>query len=94
VSGGERQRLAVARVLLADRPVLALDEPTAHLDAPTATALAAEITDLSRGRTAIVVSHRPAEFPGMPVVTVGAPAVPGVPAVRGRAATGTVAPPR
>ncbi|GAA4880860.1 thiol reductant ABC exporter subunit CydD [Actinomycetospora straminea] len=71
VSGGERQRLAVARVLLADRPVLALDEPTAHLDAPTATALAGEITELSRGRTAIVVSHRPAEFAGLPVVTVG-----------------------
>ncbi|GAA4783353.1 thiol reductant ABC exporter subunit CydD [Actinomycetospora chlora] len=74
VSGGERQRLAVARVLLADRPVLALDEPTAHLDAPTATALAAEIEELSRDRTTIIVSHRPAEFPALPVVTVSAPA--------------------
>jgi ATP-binding cassette, subfamily C, bacterial CydCD len=71
VSGGERQRLAVARVLLADRPLLALDEPTAHLDAETATALAAEIDQLSQGRTAVVVTHRPAEFPGMPVVVVG-----------------------
>jgi ATP-binding cassette, subfamily C, bacterial CydCD len=81
VSGGERQRLAVARVLLADRPVLTLDEPTAHLDAPTATALAAEIADLSRDRTTVVVSHRPAEFPDLPVVELpvvepGAPRVP------------------
>ncbi|GLZ48305.1 ABC transporter [Actinomycetospora sp. NBRC 106375] len=68
VSGGERQRLAVARVLIADRPVLALDEPTAHLDAATSGALAREIDDLSRGRTAIVVTHRPDEFPALPVV--------------------------
>jgi ATP-binding cassette subfamily C protein CydCD len=82
VSGGERQRLAVARVLLADRPVLALDEPTAHLDAPTARALAGEIAELSRGRTAIVVSHRPAEFPDLPVVTVANAGIPGVPGPR------------
>ncbi|MHC1559067.1 thiol reductant ABC exporter subunit CydD [Actinomycetospora sp. C-140] len=72
VSGGERQRLAVARVLLADRPVLALDEPTAHLDAATSGALAREIDDLSRGRTAIVVTHRPDEFPALPVVRLSA----------------------
>jgi ATP-binding cassette subfamily C protein CydCD len=78
VSGGERQRLAVARVLLADRPVLALDEPTAHLDAPTASALAGEITTLSRGRTAIVVSHRPAEFPGLPVLELEPTSVPAI----------------
>lgn len=77
VSGGERQRLAVARVLLADRPILALDEPTAHLDAPTAAALADEISELSRARTAIVVSHRPGEFPELPVVTIGSATAPG-----------------
>jgi ATP-binding cassette, subfamily C, bacterial CydCD len=80
VSGGERQRLAVARVLLADRPVMVLDEPTAHLDAPTAAALAAEIEEVTRGRTALVVTHRPAEFPALPAVAVGHGAPrPGVP---------------
>ncbi len=82
VSGGERQRLAVARVLIADRPILALDEPTAHLDAPTAAALADEISELSRGRTAIVVSHRPGEFPDLPVVTVGSGTAPSGPGPR------------
>jgi ATP-binding cassette subfamily C protein CydCD len=52
VSGGERQRIGVARALLADRPVTILDEPTAHLDARTADALADELLDLTRGRTA------------------------------------------
>ncbi|PVZ06292.1 thiol reductant ABC exporter subunit CydD [Actinomycetospora cinnamomea] len=87
VSGGERQRLAVARVLLADRPVLTLDEPTAHLDAPTATALATEIEALSRGRTALVVSHRPGEFPGLPVVELGRTDVPGVAGARAAVAS-------
>ncbi|NMO88228.1 thiol reductant ABC exporter subunit CydD [Actinomycetospora sp. TBRC 11914] len=71
VSGGERQRLAVARVLLADRPIVVLDEPTAHLDGPTATALAGEIEEVTRERTALVVTHRPGEFPGLPAVAVG-----------------------
>jgi ATP-binding cassette subfamily C protein CydCD len=79
VSGGERQRLAVARVLLADRPVVILDEPTAHLDVPTATALAAEIEEVTRGRTALVVTHRPAEFPDLPSTAVGPGARPRAP---------------
>jgi ATP-binding cassette subfamily C protein CydCD len=78
VSGGERQRLAVARVLLADRPVVVLDEPTAHLDGATAAELAAEIEEVTRGRTALVVTHRPAEFPDLPSAAVG----PGAPGAR------------
>jgi ATP-binding cassette subfamily C protein CydCD len=71
VSGGERQRIGVARAVLADRPVLLLDEPTAHLDGATAARLAADLATLLDGRAAIVVTHRPADFPDLPVVAIG-----------------------
>ncbi|MER6799409.1 ATP-binding cassette domain-containing protein, partial [Amycolatopsis mediterranei] len=72
VSGGERQRIGVARALLSDRPILLLDEPTAHLDAPTAAALAADVLAATEGRSALVVTHRPAEFAALPAVEVTA----------------------
>ncbi|MEQ0557985.1 thiol reductant ABC exporter subunit CydD [Amycolatopsis sp. NEAU-NG30] len=76
VSGGERQRIGVARAVLSDRPIFLLDEPTAHLDAPTASALAADILAATEGRSALVVTHRPAEFAELPAVNVtAAPAV-------------------
>ena len=62
LSGGQRQRLALARVLLADRRIVLFDEPTEHLDDPTAVALAADILDATRGRTVIVMTHRPELF--------------------------------
>ena len=43
MSGGQRQRLAIARALLADFPVLVLDEPGEHLDTPTADAIVADL---------------------------------------------------
>lgn len=58
MSGGERQRLGLARAVLADHRVLLLDEPTEHLDPPTAQAVLATIERVSRGRTLIVVTHR------------------------------------
>ena len=57
MSAGERQRLALARALLADFPVLVLDEPTANLDPPTADALTADLLDATRGPV------RPAHHP-------------------------------
>jgi thiol reductant ABC exporter CydC subunit len=58
ISGGERQRLALARVLLADRPVLVLDEPTANLDPPTADALVTDLLAATSGRTTLLITHR------------------------------------
>ncbi|MFT4263250.1 MAG: thiol reductant ABC exporter subunit CydD, partial [Nocardioides sp.] len=60
LSAGERARLALARVLLADRPVVLLDEPTAHLDPATEQVIADVVRDLGRTRTVVLVAHRPA----------------------------------
>ncbi|HET9674979.1 MAG TPA: thiol reductant ABC exporter subunit CydC [Gaiellaceae bacterium] len=59
LSGGERQRLTVARALLADSPVLLLDEPTAHLDAETAEELVRDVFTATRGKTVLLITHRP-----------------------------------
>jgi ABC-type transport system involved in cytochrome bd biosynthesis fused ATPase/permease subunit len=58
VSGGEAQRLALARVLLADRPVVVLDEPTANLDPDTARDLMRDLLTAADGRTTLVITHR------------------------------------
>jgi ABC-type transport system involved in cytochrome bd biosynthesis fused ATPase/permease subunit len=58
VSGGERQRIALARLLLANRPCVVLDEPTEHLDGPTADALTATLTSRLAGSTVITITHR------------------------------------
>jgi thiol reductant ABC exporter CydC subunit len=60
LSGGERQRLALARAFVQDAPILILDEATAHLDALTEQALLAALRDLMRGRTTLLITHRPA----------------------------------
>ncbi|MBW8792671.1 MAG: thiol reductant ABC exporter subunit CydD [Streptomyces sp.] len=60
LSAGQRQRLALARAFLADRPVLLLDEPTAALDGVTEGEVVAAVRRLSEGRTVLLVVHRPA----------------------------------
>jgi ATP-binding cassette, subfamily C, bacterial CydCD len=59
-SAGERARLGLARVLLADRPWVLLDEPTAHLDAVTEGIIAEIVTDLGRRSAVVLVAHRAA----------------------------------
>jgi len=60
LSGGERQRVAIARVFLKDAPILILDEATANLDAATESEVLANVRDFARGKTMLVISHRPA----------------------------------
>ncbi|MEU1178762.1 thiol reductant ABC exporter subunit CydD [Streptomyces sp. NPDC005820] len=60
LSAGQRQRLALARAFLADRPVLLLDEPTAALDGGTEAEIVTAVRRLAAGRTVLLVVHRPA----------------------------------
>ena len=58
LSGGQAQRLSLARAFLADRPVLLLDEPTSQVDLASEAAIVKSIEQLARGRTVVTVSHR------------------------------------
>jgi ATP-binding cassette subfamily C protein CydCD len=60
LSAGERQRVALARAFLRDAPLLLLDEPTANLDGQTEREVLEAVRRLSRGRTVVLVAHRPA----------------------------------
>jgi ATP-binding cassette subfamily B protein len=58
LSGGETQRLAIARTLLADTPVIVLDEATAHADPDSEAAVQDALSHLAVGRTVLVIAHR------------------------------------
>jgi len=57
-SGGERQLIAFARALYRDAPILILDEATASIDSDTEARLQRALSELLRGRTALVIAHR------------------------------------
>ncbi|MFC5781838.1 MULTISPECIES: thiol reductant ABC exporter subunit CydD [Streptomyces] len=92
LSAGQRQRLALARAFLADRPVVLLDEPTAALDGETEAGIVEAVRRLAADRTVLLVVHRPAllavadrvvrlDVPRSPAA-VGEPAVRPVPPAR------------
>ncbi|MDQ3176600.1 MAG: ATP-binding cassette domain-containing protein, partial [Actinomycetota bacterium] len=58
MSGGEKQRIAIARLLLKDPAVMVLDEATSHLDNDNEAHVQAALDSALRGRTAIVIAHR------------------------------------
>jgi ATP-binding cassette subfamily B protein len=59
LSGGERQRISLARAFLRDAPILILDEPTSSLDVHTEAAILDTIQELMKGRTTLMIAHRP-----------------------------------
>ena len=83
LSAGERARLALARVVLADRPWVFLDEPTAHLDPLTEQVIADTVQELASRAAVVMVAHRPAMVAladhVLSLVAEAAPAAPAVP---------------
>ncbi len=89
LSGGMRQRVALARTLMEDRPVVLMDEPFSALDAITRLRLQALAARLLRGRTILLVTHDPLEalrlgehiyiMSGKPARLAAAPLPPGAP---------------
>ncbi|WP_242573149.1 thiol reductant ABC exporter subunit CydC, partial [Streptomyces sp. NP-1717] len=100
LSSGQRQRLALARAFLADRPLLLLDEPTAALDGETEAGVVEAVRRLAVGRTVLLVIHRPAllsvadrviELGGRAHCATAGPGGVGAPAGPGAAAGGGTA---
>jgi ATP-binding cassette, subfamily B, bacterial IrtA/YbtP len=69
-SGGEAQRISIARAILADTPIVVLDEATAHADPESAALVQDALSELAVGRTVLVVAHRLASVAGADRIVV------------------------
>jgi ABC-type multidrug transport system fused ATPase/permease subunit len=58
LSGGEKQRLALARAFLKDAPILILDEPTSNLDPESEQHISDAAEQIVKGRTTLIIAHR------------------------------------
>jgi ABC-type multidrug transport system fused ATPase/permease subunit len=58
LSGGEKQRVSIARAILKRSPILLCDEPTSSLDSETETDIMNNLKDIGSGRTTIIIAHR------------------------------------
>lgn len=58
LSGGEQQRISIARCILKDAPIVILDEATASVDADNESQIQATISELVKGKTLLVIAHR------------------------------------
>lgn len=70
LSGGEKQRISIARALLKNAPIVILDEPTAALDAQSETAVQQAVDALIRDKTVIVIAHRLSTISGADNIVV------------------------
>lgn len=70
MSGGQAQRIAIARALLVDAPVLILDEATALTDPESEHQIQQALSTLARGRTVLVIAHRPEVIKGVDQIIV------------------------
>ena len=70
LSGGEKQRLAIARAFLKDAPIIILDEPTSALDAESEELIKQALSRLLQGRSALIIAHRLSTIEHADLVTV------------------------
>ncbi len=70
LSGGEAQRVSIARALLADAPILVLDEATAFADPESESAIQDALSELAQGRTVLVIAHRLRTIAGVDRIAV------------------------